>query len=84
MPRPSKPAKRSAPVSHGTDAVFAKIHQILDAARSGIARTVNSTQVIANWLVGREIVQAEQSGSAGDDRHAAVEREVRAGRASSK
>jgi predicted nuclease of restriction endonuclease-like (RecB) superfamily len=35
---------------------------ILESARAGISRTVNTTQVIANWLVGREIVEEEQQG----------------------
>jgi hypothetical protein len=28
-----------------------------------VARTVNTTQVIANWLIGREIVAEEQHGA---------------------
>lgn len=43
-------------------ALFGRVRVILDAARTGIARTVNTTQVLANWLVGREIVEEEQSG----------------------
>jgi len=30
--------------------------------RAGVARSVNTTQVAANWLIGREIVEEEQSG----------------------
>lgn len=41
---------------------FEKIDRILDLARNGIARTVNTTQVLANWLIGREIVEGEQHG----------------------
>lgn len=29
----------------------------------GVTRTVNTTQVIANWLIGREIVEEEQQGA---------------------
>lgn len=36
--------------------------RILESARSGVARTVNTTQVVANWLIGREIVEEEQRG----------------------
>lgn len=42
--------------------VFDRIARILELARSGIARTVNTTQVVANWLVGRELVEDEQQG----------------------
>jgi hypothetical protein len=31
-------------------------------ARGHVARTVNSAQVAANWLIGREIVEDEQRG----------------------
>ncbi len=42
--------------------VFQRVEAILEIARSGIARTVNTTLVVANWLVGREIVEEEQKG----------------------
>jgi len=45
-----------------TSNVIRRIESILELARTGIARTVNTTQVVANWLVGREIVEEEQSG----------------------
>lgn len=51
-------ASSSSPV----DAAYARIKFILEQARTSVARTVNSTQVIANWLVGREIVEEEQGG----------------------
>jgi predicted nuclease of restriction endonuclease-like (RecB) superfamily len=43
-------------------ALYGRIREILEAARASIARTVNTTQVVANWLIGREIVEAEQRG----------------------
>jgi predicted nuclease of restriction endonuclease-like (RecB) superfamily len=43
--------------------VYTRIRQILETARSNVARTVNTTQVVANWLVWREIVEEEQGGS---------------------
>jgi predicted nuclease of restriction endonuclease-like (RecB) superfamily len=48
----------------GLVALTGRIREILDAARTGIARTVkiNTTQVVANWLIGREIVEEEQRG----------------------
>lgn len=48
--------KKAAPL-------YDRIRQILDSARSNVARTVNTTHVVANWLIGREIVLEEQSGS---------------------
>ena len=42
--------------------LYARIRQILESARTNVARTVNTTQVIANWLIGREIVEEEQKG----------------------
>jgi hypothetical protein len=43
-------------------ALYGRIREILDAARASVARTVNSTPVVANGLIGREIVEAEQRG----------------------
>ena len=43
-------------------AIYDRIRGILQSARSNIARSVNSTQVVANWLIGREIVEEEQGG----------------------
>ncbi len=42
--------------------LFERIRDILESARVNVARTVNSTQVVANWLIGREIVEEEQRG----------------------
>jgi DUF1016 N-terminal domain len=42
--------------------LYQRIRTILESARAGVARTVNTTQVVANWLVGREIVEEEQRG----------------------
>ncbi len=43
--------------------VYQRIRAILDSARAGVARTVNTTQVVANWLVGRELVEEQQQGA---------------------
>lgn len=45
-----------------TPPLYGRVREILEAARGNIARTVNTTQVIANWLIGREIVEEEQRG----------------------
>lgn len=42
--------------------LYERIRQILESARSSVARTVNTTQVVANWVIGREIVEEEQKG----------------------
>jgi predicted nuclease of restriction endonuclease-like (RecB) superfamily len=42
--------------------LYSRIRAILESARTTIARSVNTTQVIANWLVGREIIEDEQHG----------------------
>jgi predicted nuclease of restriction endonuclease-like (RecB) superfamily len=44
------------------NAIYDRIREILESARAGVARTVNTTQVMANWLIGREIVEEEQRG----------------------
>ena len=42
--------------------IYERIRQILESARTSVARSVNTTQVIANWLIAREIVEEEQKG----------------------
>lgn len=43
-------------------ALLVRIRSILEFARTHVARTVNSTQVVANWLVGYTLVNHKQSG----------------------
>lgn len=45
-----------------TPALLERVSGILQSARNRAARSVNTTQVVANWLIGREIVQDEQAG----------------------
>src|ERR1700733_14709928 len=47
----------------GNRVLYQRVREILESARAGVTRTVNTTQVIANWLIGREIVEEEQQGS---------------------
>ncbi|MCE9584372.1 MAG: PDDEXK nuclease domain-containing protein [Planctomycetes bacterium] len=42
--------------------LYGRVREILETARAGVARSVNTTQVVANWLIGREIVEEEQKG----------------------
>ena len=55
--RAEKPGRAKA-----AQPLFSRVREILDTARAGVARTVNTTQVAANWLIGREIVEEEQRG----------------------
>ncbi|NNM79960.1 MAG: hypothetical protein HKM01_05850 [Gallionella sp.] len=56
-----KAVKSKKPVS-AVPLLFDRVRDILESARSNIARTVNTTQVVANWLIGRELVEEEQQG----------------------
>lgn len=42
--------------------LYKRIREILESARASASRSVNTTHVVANWLVGREIVEEEQKG----------------------
>jgi len=42
--------------------LYNRIREIIESARAGAARSVNTAQVISNWLIGREIVEDEQKG----------------------
>ncbi|MCU0690066.1 MAG: PDDEXK nuclease domain-containing protein [Polyangiaceae bacterium] len=44
------------------DALFARVVDIIEAARGHVSRSVNTTTVRAYWLIGREIVEVEQDG----------------------
>ena len=43
-------------------AVFGDVSNIIDAARESAARSVNAAMTAAYWLIGRRIVEFEQSG----------------------
>ena len=45
-----------------SDGLFGRVAAILEQARNNVVRSVNSSMVLAYWLIGREIVQAVQSG----------------------
>jgi predicted nuclease of restriction endonuclease-like (RecB) superfamily len=48
-------------------ALHDRIREIIESARAGAARSVNTAQVVSNWLIGREIVEEEQKGRARAD-----------------
>ncbi|MDZ4696121.1 MAG: DUF1016 N-terminal domain-containing protein [Deltaproteobacteria bacterium] len=65
MKRP--PRKKTAAVAKAStasheDALFARVVDIIEAARGHVARSVNTAMVQAYWLIGREIVEVEQHG----------------------
>ena len=43
--------------------VYDRVHVILSSAQTHAARSVNTAQVVANWLIGREIVEEQQQGA---------------------
>ena len=43
-------------------AVFGDVSKIIDSARDSAARSVNAAMTTAYWLIGRRIVEFEQSG----------------------
>ncbi|MFA4874409.1 MAG: PDDEXK nuclease domain-containing protein [bacterium] len=51
------------PAIKNPSSIYERIRSILESARSSAARSVNTAQVAANWLIGREIVEEEQKGS---------------------
>lgn len=55
-------ARKAAVSATAVPPLYGRIREILESARNHVARTVNTTQVIANWLIGREIVEEEQQG----------------------
>jgi predicted nuclease of restriction endonuclease-like (RecB) superfamily len=58
----SKPKQDGDVPAKELSGIYQRIREILESARAGVARTVNTTQVVANWLIGREIVEGEQAG----------------------
>ena len=42
--------------------LMARIRDIWEASRQQVIRSVNSAHVCANWLIGKQIVEAEQGG----------------------
>ncbi len=42
--------------------LYDRVRGIIESARAGAARSVDTAQVVSNWLIGREIVEDEQKG----------------------
>ena len=45
-----------------TSPLYDRVRTIIESARHSVSRSVNTTQVVAYWLIGREIVEEEQKG----------------------
>ncbi len=57
-----KPASAKPAPANQPDALFGRVVSILEQARTGVVRAVNTQMVLAYWLIGREIVQELQGG----------------------
>lgn len=44
------------------EALYKRVAEIIESARSHIAQSVNTAMVYAYWLIGREIIEVEQAG----------------------
>ena len=68
--RSVQPASAPLPAKEGAfgeenapyEAVFGDVSKIIDAARESAVRSVNAAMTAAYWLIGRRIVEFEQSG----------------------
>jgi len=47
---------------HNAEPLLQRIREIWESARGQAVRSVNTAHVCANWLIGQQIVQAEQAG----------------------
>ena len=58
-----KKAATTGRLDAGYRAVFGDVSKIIDAARESAARSVNAAMTAAYWLIGRRVVEFEQSGA---------------------
>ena len=58
----SKNSDKQQLTTPSSDGLFDRVMNILERARTQVVHAVNSSMVIAYWLIGREIVQAIQGG----------------------
>ncbi len=65
-PKSSPPAKRATPLGddRGYGGLLSGLSTLLDKARHGVVRTVNTILTATYWEVGRRIVEFEQGGKA--------------------
>jgi predicted nuclease of restriction endonuclease-like (RecB) superfamily len=55
--------RKGAPQELADPGLLTAVRQIWEEARTHVARTVNTTMVKANWLIGRQLVEAQQAGN---------------------
>lgn len=72
-------ARRAVQRRTSAEDLFDRVVTILEEARSGVARAVNSHMVVAYWHIGREIVEALQRGQRRADYGARVIEDLSAG-----
>nr|CAA6828024.1 MAG: FIG074102: hypothetical protein [uncultured Thiotrichaceae bacterium] len=53
---------KKIPIANDQD-LLTRIRDIWEASRTQAIRTVNSAHVCANWLIGKQIIEAEQAGT---------------------
>ncbi len=41
--------------------IYNRIRDIIESTRAGAMRSVNTAQVVSNWMIGREIVRSRKS-----------------------
>ncbi|HYV45653.1 MAG TPA: PDDEXK nuclease domain-containing protein [Myxococcaceae bacterium] len=63
MPRKRAAAGKRSAIAVSEDALFARVVDIIEAARGHVARSINTATVQAYWLIGHDIVEVEQRGS---------------------
>lgn len=56
-------SSRAAVTPRSQAQLLARIRRIWESARAQAARSVNTAHVCANWLIGQQIVEAEQGGA---------------------
>ena len=57
-----KPTVKGSRLDTRYASIFGDVARIIDAARESAARSVNAVMTAAYWLIGRDIVEFEQSG----------------------
>ena len=60
--KPAKSSLSAAIPMKADSGLVSAVRQIWEGARTKAARTVNSALVQANWLIGRQLVEAQQAG----------------------
>ncbi len=62
-------AKKLITAKKGMARLYLRICDILESAQDSVVRSVNTAQVMANWLIGQEII--EESNVGRSERHMA-------------